>query len=259
MRIARYAIPLALIAASPSHATLLMFQWTPERILLAADSLSAKVHQSGQVDTVTECKIHQQGNFFFALAGINDDPGANVDLVSLAARAAASSGNLRGVMHSFEGSVAGPVRALWSDMVQHRAAAARLALATDGRMTITVIFVARREQAIAVKEYDGGFDGAVTETPAWFYGSGSGMRQDRGYVAVGVYGDAQAASANNRIAGEGVPFINSFYEVQIAHELQRARQSATPRIGGPVCILEVMTGTASWAGGEQGACGAIRP
>jgi hypothetical protein len=252
---------IALIAALPAYATLVVFQWTPERILLAADSLTAKVHDSGEIERVIECKIHQQGNIFFAIVGINDDPGAKVDLVSLAAQAARGSRNLPGVIHSFEATAAGPVRKLWDDVVKHRGAAARLAMETDGSMSLTVIFVSRREHAIALKEYSGSANGDVAENLARFYGSASGMRKDRGYVAVGVYANAEAAAVTNRqlAALEGVPFIDAVFQVQISHEQARIREHGVPRIGAPVCVLQVMTGAAEWVNGHQGACGQIKP
>jgi hypothetical protein len=252
---------VSFIAALPAYATLVVFQWTPERILLAADSLTAKIHDSGEIEQVIECKIHQQGNIFFAIVGLNDDPGVKVDLVSLAAQAARGSRNLHGVIHSFESTAGGPVRKLWDDVVKHRGAAARLATETDGAMSITIVFVSRREHAIAVKEYSGSTNGNVAENPARFYGSGSGMRRDRGYVAVGVYANAEAASATNRqLAGlEGIPFIDAFFQVQLAHEQERIREHGLPRIGAPVCVLQVMTGAAEWVNQQQGACGQIKP
>jgi hypothetical protein len=251
-------VPLIfLLVALPSPASLVMFQWTPERILLAADSLTTRIHDSGAIDEVTACKIRQQGDIFFTVVGINDDPAAKVDLVSLAARAARSSKNVRAAVHNFEVLAAAPVRTLWNDVVAHRAATARLATATGGRMTLTVVFVSRKEHAVAVKEYSGGGNGEIADQAARFYGAGPGMRQDRGYVAVGVYADAQSASAGRQIELEGIPFLNSFFEIQFAHELERTRQHAVPRIGPPVCILQVMLGTASWVSGQQGSCGPV--
>jgi hypothetical protein len=237
-----------------------VFRWTPEQILLAADSLTAKVHDSGEIEQVVECKIHQQGDIFFAIVGINDDPGAKVDLVLLAAQAARSR-HLRGVIHSFEATAGVAVRKLWDDVVMHRGAAARLATETDGTMSLAIVFVSRREHAIAVKEYSGSAHGDVAETPARFYGSGSGMKKDRGYVAVGVYANAEAASATNRqlSALDGIAFIDAFFQVQLAHEQQRIREHGVPRIGAPVCILQVVTGAAGWANGQQGTCGPIKP
>ncbi len=245
---------LLLAADLPLSATLVVFQWTPERILLAADSLTARVHESGEIEDVNACKIHQQGNIFFTIVGINDDSDAKVDLVALASQAARSSGNLRGVVRSFEGAAGGGIRRLWDDVVKHRSVAARMATGTDGAMSISIIFVSRKEHAIAVKEYSGNTNGAVSESPARFYGSGTGMRQDRGYVAIGVYADAQAASSTNRqLAGlEGVPFLNTFFQVQIAHEIARAKQHAAPRIAAPVCILEIMSGAAQWVTAQKG-------
>jgi hypothetical protein len=257
MRIVLCATALALAAGLPSYATLVVCQWTPERILLAADSLTAKVHESGRIEPLTECKIHQQGDIFFVIAGINDDRVTRVDLVSLAAGAARSSRHLRGVVRAFENSAAAPVRRLWSDVALHRGVAARLATETDGRMSLSILFVSRKEHAVAIKEYSGGNNGALVEDQARFYGTQPGMRQDRGYLAVGVYAEAEAAAIRTRQFGglEGVPFVNSFFEVELAHERKMAARNEAPRIGLPVCILQVMTGIASWANGQQGPCG----
>lgn len=261
MRLSLSAATLALLTSVPAYATLVVFQWTPERILLAADSLATRIHGDGRLEQVTQCKIHQQGDIFFSIVGINDDPAAGVDLVSLASRAAAGSRNLRGVVHSFEVLAGDSVPRLWDDMVNRHMAAARVATETDGRMSLTLIFVSRKEHAVAVKEYSGTGSGGVIQSPARLYGSTSGMRRDTKYVAVGVYADAEAASATNRIAGlEGVAFLNSFFQVQIAHELERARWHGQPRIGGPVCILQIMAGgAAGWINGQQGPCPNVRP
>src|ERR1700738_3563791 len=81
-----------------AQATLVVFQWTPTQIFLAADSMVAKISpQTGNRVTIKgafQCKIHQVGNIFFAIIGTTDDAAIKVDLVPIAKRAALTKGGI---------------------------------------------------------------------------------------------------------------------------------------------------------------------
>jgi hypothetical protein len=57
---------LAAVGVGHCFGTLVIVQWTPQRILLAADSLALKVNDDGTVHGVIQCKIHQEGDTFIA-------------------------------------------------------------------------------------------------------------------------------------------------------------------------------------------------
>ena len=259
MRTAWRIVALVLSFSLPCTGTLVLFQWTPQKILLAADSLSLKVTNTG-ITSATECKIHQEGDIFFTIVGINDDPAAKVDLVAIASRAARQPGDFATKVYSFTNLAALPIRDLWLYAVQKQFLLSKLATETNGVSTITVIFVSRREHAVAVKEYTGRLDGSMSEAPAVFHGRATGMRTDNNFVTVGVSTDAAAAASRdpNLSHLDGIPFITSFFQVQIAREQQRLYRHDTPRVGAPDCILEVSGGRAQWTPGQQGPCPDIR-
>lgn len=77
----RSAVPaLLLAAASGLPATTLVAVWTPERLLLGADSL---VYTGTPGPAARGCKIDREGATYFALSGLVDDPSVNFHLAPL--------------------------------------------------------------------------------------------------------------------------------------------------------------------------------
>jgi hypothetical protein len=239
-----------LLALSPAQATLVVFQWTPAGILLAADSLTANV-QDNKIDRVMTCKIHQEGDIFFTIVGINVDQAARVDLVSIAIMAARTERGIRKVAASFEASARRPIHNLWSYVRSNQPAVYKMST-ESGPATISIVFASRTEHIVALKEYTVASNGTVSEKPIAFHGAAAGMRHDTGYVAIGVYGDAQAALASNH--ADGFPFVARFIQTQAASEQKRPR----PRVGGSACILQIAYGRANWIAGHQGPCGDVK-
>ena len=63
---------LATVSVLPAQATLVVFEWTPTQIFLAADSLGNNFDfKTMTSEGVIQCKIHQVGNIFFAIIGAN--------------------------------------------------------------------------------------------------------------------------------------------------------------------------------------------
>jgi hypothetical protein len=123
-----------------------------------------------------------------------DDP--SVDLVATARQASHASSDIFATVHSFELLAAQPIRRLWKNATKNHLLV-RLATETSGRASISVVFVSRKDHAVALKEYFGDLDGTVTETPAKFIGSGFGMQRDLDYHSIGVSSEANTASATD--------------------------------------------------------------
>jgi hypothetical protein len=86
----RPVVPALLLAAvSVAQATTLVAVWTPERLLLAADSL---VYTGAASPAARACKIDQEGSTFFALSGLVEDHGVNFHLAPLTRNAMKLSG-----------------------------------------------------------------------------------------------------------------------------------------------------------------------
>jgi hypothetical protein len=239
------------VLISISHATLVVFQWTPTEILLAADSLSAKVGVEN-VKGAIECKIHQVGNVFFTIVGVNDDPAIKVDLVRIANEAARTKGGIAEKMSRFEILAKPQIEAIMRREVTHR-------LGFRDPERISVILVDRKSHALIIKEYVEGANGSTSSLPRTLY-SVPGKTIEP--VAVGVYEQADAALGKSPAWSrlEGVPFIVGFMQTQIDHETYRLRtQHMIPRVGGKICVLSIKDGVASWVPGYQQQCPAIKP
>ena len=239
------------VLVSLAHATLVVFQWTPTEILLAADSLSARVGVDN-VKGAIQCKIHQVGNVFFTIVGINDDPAIKVDLVRIANEAARTKGAITKKMSRFEILAKPQIEA-----IMQRGLMRQLGF-TDAER-IDVIFVDRKSHTLIVKEYVQGASGSTSSLPRQVYRP-PGKAIDP--VAVGVSAEAQDALDRNPALSrlDGVPFIAGFIQSQIDHERYRWRTLHTiPRVGGKICILSIKAGAASWIPGYQQPCPAIRP
>ena len=255
-------IGLLLYVSIPAESTLVVFQWTPNVILLAADSLNLKVLGRNKVGGVAACKIHQSGDFFLVIVGITNDPAVKIDLISIAADALERSrGGVRERASDLEAMLTPSVRKLWR--YETKADPFTVKILTDNpdhRATITIIFASRRDHVAGYKTYAGLSNGSIKPEPMVLYGAESGMTQSQEYKAIGVAEEAMAASASDPKVGrlEGVPFISEFFQIQIRHEQERLAQHSYPRIGDPICILRIALGTAEWVPRHQGGCPQVR-
>lgn len=239
----------------PAHSTLVVFQWTPNRILLSADSLSAKVRDN-QVAGIIRCKIHQEGDIFFTIVGINDDSTLKIDLVTIAMQAARANGSIERKIAAFDKLATEPIFRLLRDSIARRLTDLDVSIEK-----ISVLFLSRKEHAIAMKEYVRNQDGSVGDEPDKVYGVGLGRIQTTDYVGVGVLAEAQTAVDREPTLSkkEGIPFVVGFIEAQIAHERDRLRrQHKIPRVGGPISILQIVNHRAAWVRDHQKPCPDIK-
>jgi len=253
MTITRTCVGFAFaVMVSLTHATIVVFQWTPTEILLAADSLTAKV-SPGQINGVFQCKIHQAGDVFFTIVGVNDDDAIKVDLVAVANKAARTRGGILEKMSRFEILAKTQIEAIMRQGLTHR-----LGFSSEPER-IDVIFVDRKSHILVLKEYVETAGGLTSSLPRQVY-SAPGKASEP--VGVGVFAEAQAAVLKNPALSrlEGVPFVAALIQSQIEYETYRLRTLQTiPRAGGNICILRIEHGTASWVPGYQQPCPAIKP
>lgn len=240
-----------LLTASVSSGTLVVYQWTPGVIYLATDSLTAKVG-SDQIKGITACKIHQVGNTFFTIVGVNDDPAIKVDLVAIATKAAQSTGQITEIFTRFEVLAQPQV-----ERIMLRNATGQLGFTEQQR--VDIVFVDRLSHTLIYKEYLRNADGTTTSLPRKIYRAPGKPMSDPD--AVGVYAEARASltrdSALSRL--DGVSFIVGFIQAQIDYETYRLRTLRTiPRVGVPICVLQISGGKANWVPGHQGMCPDIK-
>src|SRR5688500_10046319 len=79
-------------------ATTLVALWTPERVVLGADSL---VVLDQGLPTASGCKIAQVGATFFALSGLVEDQSAGLSVRALASEAAKQGGEMPATIGRF--------------------------------------------------------------------------------------------------------------------------------------------------------------
>jgi len=231
-------------------ATLVLTQWTPERILVAADSLSIKVNGQ-QINDVVECKIHQTGDVFFTIIGINSDPTVKVDLVALADRAVRSTSGIIAAADWFDDFAKGPIRKLVGGE------AFRSGLAGN---TLDIVFASRREPILVVREYNLHSDGGLSEEPVDIRSRMAPSKSKTKVTALGVYAEAEAAlSRTVRMQNSDTIDLSVwFIRTQRDFELERRQAKQIPRVGLPISILQIQSGRASWVPNYQGACPSIK-
>lgn len=238
------------IGPLPIYATLVVFQWSQSEILLAADSLSAKVRVE-RTDGVIACKIHQSGDIFFTVIGVNDDPTIKVDLVAVAEQAIhATTGGIVEKFARFETFAKPQIERIMSKGLP--------AWVSQEPQRINVVFADRKSHIVINKEYIRAENGSTSSAPRTVYAVPA---KATGPTAIGVYAEADAELQKNPALQrlDGVPFIVGFIQSQIDYEKHRLRDlHMIPRVGGEICILRISNGVAAWVSGHQGTCPDIK-
>lgn len=82
--------------------------WTPDRIIVGADSKGRRGGELGEGELLV-CKIRQVGNVFYALSGLREDPETGFDAHSIVVRAYNTPGRLIDKVNAFERLVSEPL------------------------------------------------------------------------------------------------------------------------------------------------------
>lgn len=244
------------IFAVSADATLVVVQWTPTEIILAVDGLAMKV-QGNEVRGVPECKIHQEGDIFFTIVGLNSDPSVNVDLVAVARRAIrGAGGELNEALTSFSEKAKPAIRRLARGRGFRAASLASLSVNRT-----TIILASRREHILALKAFEIRPNGSVAEKPADIRGAGAPSDSAMDVSVMGVYAEANAALERNPSIKQ-LDTVNLsiwFIQTQRNHERKRLRNGQPARVGLPISVLRIRNGSASWVSQFQGACAQVVP
>jgi hypothetical protein len=75
-------LALVFLCATRTEATTIAIVWAREQVILAADSKTVGMRQSGHSVNYTTCKIRQVDNLFFAASGVITAPSFNIDQIA---------------------------------------------------------------------------------------------------------------------------------------------------------------------------------
>jgi len=238
------------IFSTSAWCTMVLFQWTPSRIYLAADSLTTKI-DGGRVSGAVECKIHQVGDVFFTIVGVNNDDTNKIDLVAVAKKAAVAKGGIVDKVTAFEALAKDQIdRVMRVNLTSH--------LGSTEPQRVTVVFVDRVSHILVCKEYVRNSDGSTKSIPRDVY---SAPQKSSDMKGVGAIEESVAALNKSEalLKLEDVPLIDAMMNLQFENEAQRLRRNQIPRVGPPICILQIERGIATWVPGYQGKCPDIEP
>ncbi len=141
-------ILFSVLAPGPVRSTTIVALWTPEQVVIAADSLTrVGDHQLGGLAR-SSCKIVQVSNMFYALAGLPEDPETGFSAHDAVVVAARTPGKLIDKMKVFHTTVLPELRrALAHINAKYPASYQRI---FKGRPVIDIIFAGVEDHSLAM-------------------------------------------------------------------------------------------------------------
>jgi hypothetical protein len=232
----RAAVPALLLAAvSVAHATTLVAVWTPERLLLGADSL---LYTGAPGMAGRGCKIVNEGDTYFALSGLIEDAAANYQLASLTRQAMKLSGGMDDKLMAFRNLVRpGLTRAL-AGLKKDSPADYRFLL--DGHPVVQAIFgeVQPGSPVLAVASFQLDPGGELQEYSAVL----AHQNDTRGprIIYAGQQGRIREYLRDHKDwhAGDPAGLVRGLIQLEIDEN--------SGRVGGPVDVLSLSAGRAEW-------------
>jgi len=250
MRIPLILLLAACVGTLPIQGTMVIFEWSPRVIYLSADSLATKI--SGRyAHGALECKIHQVGDVFFTIVGVNDDATLKIDLVAIANQACLSKGGILEKESRFEILALDSIRRILREGVT-----VKLHLSEQQR--ISIILADRASHVLISKEYVRNADGSTSEQPREIHAVPGNPLPP---TFVGACAESYAAMNRDpsSLKIDRVRFIDTAMSIQFETEGQRLLRHEIPRVAPPVCILKIERGKAGWVTDHQGKCPDIHP
>ncbi|MBI3279886.1 MAG: hypothetical protein HYZ57_08610 [Acidobacteria bacterium] len=234
----RFAAGLS-VCASLAPATTLVAIWTPDRVLLGADSLVTTNQQA----PASGCKIAQAGSTYFALSGLSRDDAAGFAAAPLATEAA-RQGTMPEKVAAFVKLARGPLtRAV--DGLRRDSPQDYLRLAS-GRPVLQMIFTqADDSPVLGMAAFNVAPEGGLRVHTAVV--DGSDARGPR-IVYAGQQGRIREYLKSHRdwAAGDAARLVNTLIQLEI--------DSGSAYVGGPVDILAITPHRAEWLQRKSG-CG----
>lgn len=222
-----------------AQATTLVAVWTPERLLLGADSLMVTDAAPAEA-----CKIGNAGATYFALSGLVQEQTARYELAPLARAALQGTATLDAKVRTFIDSVRGPLaRAV--DAVR-RNAPAEYAMLLQGHPVVQAIF-AQPGPVLAVASFSVAPDGTLGE-----YSSVVADANDRRGPRI-IYAGQQTQIRTylkthpDWHTGDSALLVKGLIELE--------SRSGTGRVGGPVDLVEIGVQGANWLQRKPGCPG----
>jgi hypothetical protein len=141
-------LPIAFGSGSALGTTIVEIR-TPDEVVIAADSLGTFESNSSSATQKPVCKIRRAGNFYFAVAGIVNDPDHDFDIQKLVGRGLAESTRTEEALKLVEDSLAPAVLAELPPLKDHDPAG--YAKLIKGKRAVSIV-VATIDRGVPIAE-----------------------------------------------------------------------------------------------------------
>jgi hypothetical protein len=228
---------IAMVCSVCAPATTLVAVWSPEQLLLGADS-SVTLETAALKTTGSACKIGQESSSFFAFSGLVDDGATNFHVESLAHEAVAGGGTLEDQLNRFVGLVEKPLAS--SVALVKRDSPAQFAFLEQGHPVLQAIFAFKGQgpATLAVAQFGVAPDGALAPMAKII------AQGDDGQGPRIIYAGQQAKireylnSHQDWYNGEKSDLVRNLIGLEIAN--------SHGEVGGPVDIVKLTPNGARW-------------
>jgi hypothetical protein len=234
----------------PASATTLVAWWTPQRLLIAADS--RVVDDARRTLNDQACKIVQSGSLFYASSGLVEDREAGLS-VAAAVQASAAVGDSAAVrLEAFLTVVRPPLERALAGFRRLDPAAFQT-LSAQKRPVLQVIFAQARSGApvLAIGGFQLNPQGALAEVRQ-VVADGSDPRGPR-LIYAGQQRNLREYLAGHREwpSQDGAALVETLVQAEIA--------AGTAEVGGPVDVLSIEPGRVEWLRHKSGCPAIERP
>jgi hypothetical protein len=229
---------VAILGGAVSHATTLVAVWSPEHLLIGADSRVTTMTNLGLPVQGSACKIAQQGASYFAFAGLVEDLTTQYRADALAHQAFAAGGTLEQRLHQFAQSVREPLVRSLAQLKKD--SPDQYASLLQGRPALQAIFglVEQGPPSLGIVGFNLAPDGSlVQQTQVIAQGDdGRGPR----IITAGQQGQIRQYLRDHRDWSQGphIDLVRTLIELEIAH--------STGQVGGPVDMIQLKPNAAEW-------------
>jgi hypothetical protein len=243
MNVLRIAVA-AILGGALAPATTLVAVWSPEHLLLGADSMVTTMTTHGLPIHGSACKIVQQGESYFAFSGLVEDVTTSYRADALAHQAFATGGSLEQRLDRFVELVREPL--LRSLLQVKKDSPEQYASLLQGRPALQAIFglVEHGPPSLGVVGFNLASNGALVPH-AQVIAKGNDGRGPR-IITAGQQGQIRQYLRDHRdwSEREHSDLVRSLIELEIGN--------GGGQVGGPVDILQLKPNAAVWVQRKAG-------
>jgi hypothetical protein len=233
------SLPLLAFTAfcSVQSATTLVAVWTPDQLVIGADS-SVITTLGGRAVKTSACKINQEGSTFYAFSGLVEDQGIEFNVATLAQRAVQSGAGLADRVERFKQITREPlaraVARLKSDSPDDYEYLRR------GHPALQAIFadVQPGAPSLAIAEFSVSPDGSLAMFGRMVADGDDGRGPRIIYAGQQSHIREYLTVHSNWYTGDGSELARKLVELEIA--------SSDGKVGGPVDVLKLRPHGAQW-------------